>query len=510
MSGQIPPVLAGTSILQRPFRPEDLPLLGPSIRHWRLLVLAHTAARREAKALLFSELAEATRHGMPLSLALAMNSQTLRESRDGRPSENQPGADSAHRRFDLLVALLMFLVCQIALVIYMLVAFRATDVVRIARLLGLRLHVHVSKGLPLAEAMKRCGTDYDDQEIRLAQAGEAWGALPQTLRRLAEFQVTEASLTAQGAQMLYPLWLAAFLAPVASFVAVVILPKFVDIYRQLGAELPRATQMLIDASFFFVRGPGVPLLGLIGMAAFFFLFRALMNGSRLAKFILLLPFVVLLGLAIGVTFSLGRDFLGGSLRQQPWLAAFLFAGLLALGFAGFVLLVPRLLETVERVVLGVERLFSPVVRFLPLVGNTARVQLQARWLSAVAVALESGVEPHQAVHSAGIVCGGGMEERSRRAAGRISAGQSIGEACLEDKVLSPAANHRLILLDSSAEYVAGMRALADDMAQEAYNQLNRAARVAQVVTVCLLGLVVGAFTIAMYLPLFNIPRIVGE
>lgn len=506
----VPPIGQTQSALTRPIRPAQWPVARWLFHRWRALVMANTAVRREAKALLFAELAEATRHGMPLDLALAMNSQTLREQGRGPDPQTAPGADQRHRGFDLFLGFAMFFVAQLAVVLYLLIAFRVADVGRVARLLGLRLHRYVSQGMTLADAMRRCGADYDPQEVRLAEAGERWGALPQTLRRLSEFQVTEERLTGHGARMLYPLGQAGALVVIGTFIQVVILPKFQDVYTQLGTELPAPTQVLVDLGRAFYDGSGWSIPALFVLAALVFIFRGLMNGNRLSMVVAVLPFLMPLPFVFAWVLenAAGRNLLGVPLnRPTPMLMI-----LSALGFVAtlaFTYLLPEVLAGLERIVLRMEQAAGPLLRGLPVVGATARAQAEARWLAALAVGLESGVQAPEAVAAAGRICGGRLKTRSGQAAEAVAGGLSIGQACLATRVLSPEANHRLVMLDTSPDYVEGLKAVADDHAQAAFESLDRCGRVAEVLAVVLMGLAVGLFAIVMYLPLFNIPMIVG-
>jgi type II secretory pathway component PulF len=173
------------------------------------------------------------------------------------------------------------------------------------------------------------------------------------------------------------------------------------------------------------------------------------------------------------------------------------------------LLLPYLLEGVENFVLKTERRFRPLLRFMPIASRAVRVEQQARWLGALSLGLSSGVPPDQAVRAAGMICDGAMERRSLFAAELVAAGHPIGRACVQARVLERTANHRLALLDGRADYLEGLRSIAADNSQMAYEWLQRSGRLAEICLLIVLGLMAGMFAIAMYLPLFNIPKIVG-
>ncbi|MFH0794500.1 MAG: type II secretion system F family protein [bacterium] len=474
----------------------------PGIRHWvarwRKLILANSACRREAKAVLFAELAEATARKMPLDVALSLSSQNLEEaserSRHGIPG----GADSRHWIWDYSIGVFLFIYGS---VLYLLLAFRFVDVERIARLLALRLHEHVARGLPLSRAMSLCYPDYADQEIRIVEAGERWGTLPQALKRLSQFQMTESRLTMQGAQALYPFLMGYFLFSIVAFYLITIAPKFEEIFRQIGARsLPNTTQFVIDVSYLLTRNGGVLIIASV-LLVMFFIVRSLMNGNKIAPLFLSMTPVAFVPIVAAVPFIEH-----GHSDQYPGLA--LIASFVL--FVFFLVLAPFYLHLIEHMILWIERSFAPLVRYMPVVGKAARAESEARWLAALSVALDSGVAPAEAVETAGRICGGKFEKRSSLAARAVAQGHPIGQACIAARVLRSQTNHRLALLDErSATYLDGLKAIAEDSADDAADTLNRSGRTLEVVSLLLLALVVGISIVAMYLPLFTIPGIIG-
>lgn len=480
---------------------------------WDSLILANNAARREAKGTLFGELAEAARQGMPLEQALLHASQTVDESKKRkRWSAVPPGAEIRNRPLDILIAIFMTIFGQLGYLFYGLLALRMTDVERISRLLSMRLYRFVSAGYTLSDAMRRCGDDYDVSEIQMVEASEQWGTLPEGLKRLSQFQISDQRLTMMGTLALYPFWMGGILLTIASFCLIFILPKFKDIYDQLGAELPGPTQALIEYSNFFATNIFGVLFNLFWLASLiFFLLRGIMNGTRMTKLLLGLFFsFVLIGCGVSVTYSLlesSQYFRAQKFEGQAELIVFVgwFVSVMLLP-----LTVPYILGFLEVLVLRVERLLRPLLRFIPIASRAVRVEQQARWLGALALGLSSGVTPDRALRSAGRICGGTLETRSFYAAELAAAGHPIGAACVKARVLDTQANYRLALLDNRPDYLTGVRSIAEDSSQFAYEWLQRSGRVAEIFMIVGLGILAAMFVIAMYLPLFNIPQIVGH
>lgn len=479
---------------------------------WDGLIMANTAARREAKGALFGELAEAVRQKMPLDQALAHASQTLDETkRRKRWSSMAPGAETRHRPLDMLIAVLMTVIGHLGFVFYGLLALRMTDVERISRLLALRLYRYVVNGHSLSEAMRRCTDDYDNSEIQMIEASEQWGTLADGLKRLSQFQISENRLTMMGTLALYPFWMGGVLLSIASFVLVFIVPKFKDIYDQLGAELPAPTQLLVDLGTMMVSNVVGLLFNFVLLASLlFFLMRGVMNGTRMTKLLLTIFFAVSLAsfliegaMALLIAGTGQRD------NQNASSDPLIVVGAIAICALFVPLIMPYLLAGMESFVLRMERRFRPLLRFIPVANMAVRVEQQARWLGALALGLSSGVTPDKALRSAGKICDGRLERRSFKAAELVAAGHPIGAACVMAKVLDTKANYRLALLDGRPDYLEGLRSIADDSTQNAYEWLQRSGRITEVFMIVALGIVAGMFAIALYLPLFNIPKIVG-
>ncbi|MCB9915738.1 MAG: type II secretion system F family protein [Planctomycetes bacterium] len=111
----------------------------------------------------------------------------------------------------------------------------------------------VSAGTPLSEAMAKHERSFDELYTAMVRAGEAGGVLDTILNRLASFREKAAEIRAnvRGA-MIYPAVIFVVAISVLSAVIVWVIPKFEDIFKSFGVELPRITQVLLDLSDFVV------------------------------------------------------------------------------------------------------------------------------------------------------------------------------------------------------------------------------------------------------------------
>jgi type IV pilus assembly protein PilC len=107
----------------------------------------------------------------------------------------------------------------------------------------------VSAGTSLSESMSKHAQVFDRLYASMVRAGEAGGVLDKILNRIAAFREKAATIRAKikGA-MIYPCVVALVALTVVSAVIVFVIPKFQEIFESFSAELPRATQILLDVS----------------------------------------------------------------------------------------------------------------------------------------------------------------------------------------------------------------------------------------------------------------------
>jgi type IV pilus assembly protein PilC len=107
----------------------------------------------------------------------------------------------------------------------------------------------VESGLPLSDSMSRHPAAFDRLYIAMVKAGEAGGALDQTLNRLAQQLEKEDSLKRTiKAAMAYPILIASFAILVMIGMLLFIIPIFSNMYKDLGGELPTLTRLMMNIS----------------------------------------------------------------------------------------------------------------------------------------------------------------------------------------------------------------------------------------------------------------------
>ncbi|CAN5455663.1 type II secretion system F family protein [soil metagenome] len=107
----------------------------------------------------------------------------------------------------------------------------------------------IEAGGSLSEAMAEHPRIFSPLYVNMVRAGEAGGALEQILNKIADFlEKSQAIRSKVRAAVTYPAVVGLLGTAIVSFILLRIMPRFEEIYRQLGAELPWLTQALIDAS----------------------------------------------------------------------------------------------------------------------------------------------------------------------------------------------------------------------------------------------------------------------
>jgi type IV pilus assembly protein PilC len=111
------------------------------------------------------------------------------------------------------------------------------------------LRADVEGGLLLSQAMQRHPKIFDRLFISMVEAGEAAGILDEVLDRVALHieKATQIKRRVKGA-MLYPLMVLSFATVVLIGLLLFLVPVFVNIFSQLGGDLPKLTQYVVDVS----------------------------------------------------------------------------------------------------------------------------------------------------------------------------------------------------------------------------------------------------------------------
>lgn len=111
----------------------------------------------------------------------------------------------------------------------------------------LKIESDVKKGLLLSDALERHPGVFNNLYIALVRAGEVSGKLSETLDDLATyFETVEDTQRRVKSAMYYPVFIMIFLFAMLLLTFTTIIPKFAEIYDQLGSDLPFYTLVMTN------------------------------------------------------------------------------------------------------------------------------------------------------------------------------------------------------------------------------------------------------------------------
>lgn len=130
---------------------------------------------------------------------------------------------------------------------------RQSTNLRLQRVLT-QISAEVEAGESLAVAFARQGDAFPTVMVQMIAAGEVGGILDEVLVRLAT-QLEKEEIIRQKVRsaMVYPVIVSCVAVLVVIFLMLFVVPKFVEVYADMGAELPVITQLLIGSSRFMQR-----------------------------------------------------------------------------------------------------------------------------------------------------------------------------------------------------------------------------------------------------------------
>jgi len=124
---------------------------------------------------------------------------------------------------------------------------------------------HVEAGSTLADSLRRHPRTFDDLFTNLVEVGEAGGILDVVLQRLAAYIEKSAALKRKvKAAMVYPCAIIGVALLVVIFMLTFVIPTFAQMFKDLGADLPLPTKVVMLLSDFVRSYILLIIAGIIG------------------------------------------------------------------------------------------------------------------------------------------------------------------------------------------------------------------------------------------------------
>jgi type IV pilus assembly protein PilC len=112
----------------------------------------------------------------------------------------------------------------------------------------------ITAGSGLSESIGRHPRVFSEFYVNMVRAGESSGRLDEILDRVAAYLEKVTALQRKvKASLFYPAFVSVLALAITSFLLIVIVPKFKEIFAALGGELPLATRLLLGLSEFLGR-----------------------------------------------------------------------------------------------------------------------------------------------------------------------------------------------------------------------------------------------------------------
>ena len=295
----------------------------------------------------------------------------------------------------------------------------------------------IEGGGTLSDAMSKHPKVFDSLYVNMVRAGEIGGVLEAVLNKIAEFlEKRQAIIGKVKSAMMYPLVVSTLAVGIVAFILLTIIPKFKDIFDQLGADLPWLTQLLIDASNILATQTIWVILACI---AIWYIFKRI-NQTKEGKYFF-------------DRTKLKMPVLGELLRKT---AIVRFAGTLA-----------------TLITSGV-----PILQALDIVRETSGNEVITRAMDTVYNSVKDG--------------------------------ETIHEPLSKCKVFPPLVVHMVAVGEETGAIDQMLNKVAEAYEREVDDTVNALTSILEPVMIVFLGAIVGVIVVALYLPLFNIPKIIGK
>ena len=150
---------------------------------------------------------------------------------------------------------------------------------------------HVQKGGTLADAFKLNPKVFPPIMINMVSAGEMSGNLEVCFERLTtHFENANKLKSKVKGAMTYPIVILCVVIAVVILLLVKVIPQFAEMFEDMGSELPKPTQMLVDLSEFLQHKGWLVALVVVGIVVLLKYFGKTESGSLLyAKIGLKMP-----------------------------------------------------------------------------------------------------------------------------------------------------------------------------------------------------------------------------
>ncbi|AXA35704.1 Type IV fimbrial assembly protein PilC [Candidatus Sumerlaea chitinivorans] len=295
----------------------------------------------------------------------------------------------------------------------------------------------IESGSTLSDALAKHPKVFDSLYVNMVRAGEMGGVLEAILNKIADFlEKRQAIMGKIRSAMMYPVIVSVLATGIVAFILLFIMPKFKEIFDQLGAELPWLTQVLIDASFILANYWYWVIACLI---VIYFILKKI-NQTREGKYV-----------------------------------------------------------------------FDVIKLKLPVFGELFRKTAIVRFAGTLATLITSGVPILQALDIVRETSGNEVVTRAMdEVYESVKEGETIHEPLSRCPVFPPLVVHMVAVGEETGAIDQMLNKVAEAYEREVDDMVNAMASLLEPLMIVFLGVIVGVIVVALYLPLFTLPKVVGK
>lgn len=144
----------------------------------------------------------------------------------------------------------------------------------------------IEGGSTFAEALAAHPKIFDRLFVNMVRAGEIGGVLDVVLTRLAEFQEKAAKIKAKvKSAMTYPIVVMGVAVVILICLMTFIVPKFKEIFSDMGAKMPYLTELVMSASDAMIHKAPVFIIGLVAVIVVIKLLAKTKKGGYVADYL---------------------------------------------------------------------------------------------------------------------------------------------------------------------------------------------------------------------------------
>ena len=295
----------------------------------------------------------------------------------------------------------------------------------------------IEAGASLSESLGRHPRIFSDFFVNMVRAGESSGRLDEILDRVATYIEKVSVLTGKvRASLFYPAFVTLLSMGITTFLIVVIVPKFKEIFHSLGGELPLPTRILLGLSEFMGHYLAIEAVALILLGVFFKLYIRT-PGGRL------------------------------------W--------------------------------------FDRTVLKIPIIGKLLQKVFIARFSRTLSTLVKSGVPILSSLEIVAKTSGNKVVERAVMSArASIKEGENISDPLAHSKVFPAMVTRMISVGERTGELEKMLTKIADFYENEVDAAITALTSLIEPMVIAVLGIVIGAIVIALFLPIFKVSTLVSH